>query len=210
MIEIVRPLDRPLVKSEAIGDPRRQSRGRRAPPSSSHRRRPRCSSTRALRWCSTRSRIWGEADRRPRSNDVTPQSVMVLRNAGADRRARHAGSRCAADPKKLGLQGPQGRCGFSDARMSGTAFGTVILHVAPEAAAGGPLALIRDGDVVKLDVKGRRTRHEGGQHRTRQTPHAVEGAGKDRRAATCGSTPSASPRPTRAAISISSASAPAK
>ena len=45
---------------------------------------------------------------------------------------------------------------LSDARMSGTAFGTVILHVSPEAAAGGPLALVRDGDTIELDTKGRR------------------------------------------------------
>ena len=44
---------------------------------------------------------------------------------------------------------------ISDARMSGTAFGTVVLHVAPEAAAGGPLALVRTGDWVELDVPGR-------------------------------------------------------
>jgi dihydroxy-acid dehydratase len=45
---------------------------------------------------------------------------------------------------------------ISDARMSGTAYGTVVLHVAPEAAAGGPLGLVRDGDLVTLDVPGRR------------------------------------------------------
>jgi dihydroxy-acid dehydratase len=45
---------------------------------------------------------------------------------------------------------------ISDARMSGTAFGTVVLHVSPEAAAGGPLALVRDGDIIRLDAKGRR------------------------------------------------------
>jgi dihydroxy-acid dehydratase len=44
---------------------------------------------------------------------------------------------------------------ISDARMSGTAFGTVVLHTAPEAAAGGPLALVRDGDEIELDVAGR-------------------------------------------------------
>jgi len=44
----------------------------------------------------------------------------------------------------------------SDARMSGTAYGTVVLHVAPESAAGGPLALVRDGDMIELDVAGRR------------------------------------------------------
>ena len=45
---------------------------------------------------------------------------------------------------------------ISDARMSGTAFGTVVLHVAPEAATGGPLALVRDGDLICLDSAGRR------------------------------------------------------
>jgi dihydroxy-acid dehydratase len=45
---------------------------------------------------------------------------------------------------------------ISDARMSGTAYGTAVLHVAPEAAAGGPLALVRDGDWIELDVPGRR------------------------------------------------------
>jgi L-arabonate dehydrase len=45
---------------------------------------------------------------------------------------------------------------LSDARMSGTAFGTVVLHVAPEAAVGGPIALVRDGDMIELDVEARR------------------------------------------------------
>ena len=45
---------------------------------------------------------------------------------------------------------------ISDARMSGTAYGTVVLHTAPEAAAGGPLAIVRDGDVISLDVPNRR------------------------------------------------------
>jgi dihydroxy-acid dehydratase len=45
---------------------------------------------------------------------------------------------------------------ISDARMSGTAFGTVVLHTAPEAAAGGPIALVEDGDPIELDVAGRR------------------------------------------------------
>ena len=45
---------------------------------------------------------------------------------------------------------------LSDARMSGTAFGTIVLHMTPEAALGGPLALVRDGDTIRLDVAGRR------------------------------------------------------
>jgi len=59
-------------------------------------------------------------------------------------------------PKKLLEQGVRDMVRISDARMSGTAYGTVVLHVAPEAAMGGPLALVRDGDMIELDVAGRR------------------------------------------------------
>jgi L-arabonate dehydrase len=52
---------------------------------------------------------------------------------------------------------------ISDARMSGTAYGTVVLHVSPEAAAGGPLALVRSGDIVELDVASRRLHLEVAQ-----------------------------------------------
>jgi dihydroxy-acid dehydratase len=58
-------------------------------------------------------------------------------------------------PKKLLDRGVTDMVRISDARMSGTAFGTVILHVAPEAAIGGPLALVRSGDAITLDVAGR-------------------------------------------------------
>jgi dihydroxy-acid dehydratase len=59
-------------------------------------------------------------------------------------------------PKKLLSQGIRDMVRISDARMSGTAYGTVILHVAPEAAVGGPLAAARDGDLIELDVPNRR------------------------------------------------------
>jgi L-arabonate dehydrase len=59
-------------------------------------------------------------------------------------------------PKKLLEQGVTDMVRISDARMSGTAFGTVVLHVAPEAAMGGPLALVQDGDMIELDVANRR------------------------------------------------------
>src|SRR5690606_17565377 len=58
--------------------------------------------------------------------------------------------------KKLLEQGVTDMIRISDARMSGTAFGTVVLHVAPEAAVGGTLALVKDGDMIELDVPGRR------------------------------------------------------
>jgi dihydroxyacid dehydratase/phosphogluconate dehydratase len=59
-------------------------------------------------------------------------------------------------PRKLLEQGVRDMVRISDARMSGTAYGTVVLHVAPEAAAGGPLGLVRTGDIIELDVENRR------------------------------------------------------
>ena len=59
-------------------------------------------------------------------------------------------------PRKLLQQGVRDMVRISDARMSGTAFGTIVLHVSPESAVGGPLALVEDGDLVELDVAGRR------------------------------------------------------
>jgi dihydroxy-acid dehydratase len=59
-------------------------------------------------------------------------------------------------PKRILRKGITDMVRVSDARMSGTAFGTVVLHVAPEAAVGGPLALVRDGDMIELDVEARR------------------------------------------------------
>jgi len=59
-------------------------------------------------------------------------------------------------PKKLLAQGVRDMVRISDARMSGTAYGTIVLHVSPEAAAGGPLALVRNGDRIRLSVKSRR------------------------------------------------------
>ena len=58
-------------------------------------------------------------------------------------------------PKKLLQQGVRDMVCISDGRMSGTAYGTVILHVAPEAAVGGPLALVQDSDLIELDVEKR-------------------------------------------------------
>ncbi len=59
-------------------------------------------------------------------------------------------------PEKILAKGIDDMVRISDARMSGTAYGTVVLHTAPEAAAGGPLALVQDGDMIELDVEARR------------------------------------------------------
>ena len=59
-------------------------------------------------------------------------------------------------PQKLARQGVKDMVRISDARMSGTAFGTIVLHITPEAADGGPLRLVRTGDLIRLDTAGRR------------------------------------------------------
>ncbi|MCL6517572.1 IlvD/Edd family dehydratase [Alicyclobacillus sp.] len=87
---------------------------------------------------------------------VTPDSVLVLRNAGPVGAPGMPEAGMIPIPKKILAQGVNDMVRISDCRMSGTAFGTVVLHAAPEAAVGGPLALVRDGDLIELDVEGRR------------------------------------------------------
>jgi dihydroxy-acid dehydratase len=87
---------------------------------------------------------------------VTPEHCLVLRNAGPIGAPGMPEAGALPIPKKLAAAGISDMVRISDARMSGTAFGTVVLHVAPEAAAGGPLALVRDGDIIALDAKRRR------------------------------------------------------
>ena len=87
--------------------------------------------------------------------DVTADSVLVLRGCGPKGYPGMPEVGNMPLPQKLLEQGVRDMVRISDARMSGTAYGTVILHVAPEAAAGGPLAFIRTGDIVTVDVEGR-------------------------------------------------------
>ena len=88
--------------------------------------------------------------------DVDANSVLVLRNCGPKGYPGMAEVGNMALPKKLLAQGVRDMVRISDARMSGTAYGTVVLHVAPEATEGGPLALVQSGDEIFLDVAGRR------------------------------------------------------
>jgi dihydroxy-acid dehydratase len=83
-------------------------------------------------------------------------SVMVLRNAGPVGGPGMPEWGHLPIPAKLLKQGVSDLVRISDARMSGTSYGAVVLHVAPESAIGGPLALVEDGDVIRLDVEGRR------------------------------------------------------
>ncbi len=85
---------------------------------------------------------------------ITADHVLVLRNAGPVAAGMpEAGS--LPIPKHLAAQGIKDMVRVSDARMSGTSYGTVVLHCAPEAAVGGPLALVRDGDLIALDAQQR-------------------------------------------------------
>jgi dihydroxyacid dehydratase/phosphogluconate dehydratase len=83
-------------------------------------------------------------------------SVMVLKNCGPRGYPGMAEVGNMPLPTKLLKQGVSDMVRISDARMSGTAYGTVVLHTAPEAASGGTLALVQDGDMIELDVEGRR------------------------------------------------------
>lgn len=87
--------------------------------------------------------------------DVTPNSILVLRGCGPQGYPGMPEVGNMPIPRKLLEQGVRDMVRISDARMSGTAYGTVILHVSPEAAAGGPLGLVRDGDMITLDVPSR-------------------------------------------------------
>ncbi len=88
--------------------------------------------------------------------DIDASSVMVLKNCGPKGYPGMAEVGNMGLPPKLLAQGVSDMVRISDARMSGTAYGTVVLHVAPEAAAGGPLALVEEGDMIELDVPNRR------------------------------------------------------
>ena len=87
--------------------------------------------------------------------DVTADSVLVLRGCGPRGYPGMPEVGNMPLPRKLLEQGVRDMVRISDARMSGTAYGTVILHVAPEAAAGGPLGLVRTGDMIRVDLANR-------------------------------------------------------
>jgi L-arabonate dehydrase len=88
--------------------------------------------------------------------DVRPDDVLVMRNAGPLGGPGMPEWGFLPLPKKILAQGIRDMVRLSDARMSGTAFGTVVVHVAPESASGGPLAAVRTGDIIELDVPNRR------------------------------------------------------
>ncbi len=88
--------------------------------------------------------------------DVAPEDFMVLQNAGPKSGYAMPEAGYLPIPAKLARAGLKDMVRISDARMSGTAYGTIVLHVSPEAAVGGPLALVKNGDRIRLSVKSRR------------------------------------------------------
>ena len=137
--------------------------------------------------------------------DVDENSVLVLQNAGPQGAPGMPEWGQLPIPKKLLEKGVRDMVRISDARMSGTSYGACVLHVAPESYVGGPLALVRDGDLIELDVAGAHARRsqvsdeELARRRADWQPPAPKYA-----AATARCTCSTSPRPTRAATSTSS------
>ena len=89
------------------------------------------------------------------SLDVTEHDIMVLKNAGSLTPAGMPEAGYLPIPQKLARAGVKDMVRMSDCRMSGTAFGTIVLHITPEAAAGGPLGLVESGDRIRLSVKDR-------------------------------------------------------
>jgi len=88
--------------------------------------------------------------------DVRAEDVLVLRNAGPKGAPGMPEAGYLPIPKQLARAGVKDMVRISDARMSGTAFGTIVLHITPESADGGPLGLVQNGDRIMLDVAGRR------------------------------------------------------
>ena len=88
--------------------------------------------------------------------DVAADDILVLKNAGPKGAPGMPESGYIPIPRKLAAQGVKDMLRLSDARMSGTAFGAIVLHISPEAADGGPLGLVQNGDRIELDVEARR------------------------------------------------------
>ena len=152
--EVIRPIDKPLAASGGIA----VLRGNLAPDGAVLK--PSAASPQLMKHRG-RAIVFDTIEQyKARINDpalnADASCVLVLRNSGP------VGYPGMAEVGNMGLppavlkQGVTDMVRISDARMSGTAYGTVVLHVCPEAAVGGPLALVREGDFIELDVEARR------------------------------------------------------
>ena len=102
---------------------------------------------------------------------------MVLKNCGPKGYPGMAEVGNMPLPPKMLRKGITDMVRISDARMSGTAYGTVVLHISPEAAAGGPLALVQNGDMIELDVPARRLHLDVSDAELAQPPRRLDAAG---------------------------------
>jgi L-arabonate dehydrase len=159
--EVIRPLDNPLARSGGIA----VLRGNLAP--SGAIIKP-SAATPALMRHTGRAVVFEDIEHyksriaEPKL-DVDESCVLVLKNCGPRGYPGMAEVGNMGLPPKLLKKGVRDMVRVSDARMSGTAYGTVVLHTAPEAAVGGPLALVRDGDMVTLDVDKRELSFDVGE-----------------------------------------------
>lgn len=152
--EVIRPFDKPLTANGGIA----VVRGNLAPDGAVLK--PSAASPQLLRHRG-RAVVFNDIEHyKARINDPTldidRDCVMVLKNSGPVGYPGMAEVGNMGLPPTLLKQGVTDMVRISDARMSGTAYGTVVLHVCPEAAVGGPLALVQDGDMIELDVEARR------------------------------------------------------
>ena len=152
--EVIRPLDRPLVADGGM----RILRGNLAPRGAVLKP---SAATPALLQHRGRAVVFEDFEHYKarivdESLDVDADSVLVMKNCGPRGYPGMAEVGNMGLPPKLLRRGVKDMVRISDARMSGTAYGTVVLHVSPEAAAGGPLAAVRDGDWIELDCDGGR------------------------------------------------------
>lgn len=151
--EVIRPIGNPLVDSGGIA----VLKGNLAPDGAVLK--PSAASPRLLKHRGRAVVFESIEDYRHRildpNLDIDENSIMVLQNCGPKGYPGMAEVGNMGLPPKLLARGITDMVRISDARMSGTAYGTVILHVCPEAAVGGPLALVRTGDYIQLDVDAR-------------------------------------------------------
>lgn len=152
--ETIRPLDRPVSEGAALA----VLRGNLAPTGAVIK--PSAASPHLARHKGRAVVFEDHADLAARIDDpaleVTADSVLVLKNAGPKGAPGMPEWGALPIPRKLLAEGVRDMLRVSDARMSGTHYGTCVLHVSPESAAGGPLALVREGDEIALDVAARR------------------------------------------------------
>ena len=172
--EVIRPIDRPLTAEGGIA----VLRGNLAPKGAVLK--PSAASPELLRHRGRAVVFESIEDYKARIEDesleIEASSVMVLKNCGPKGYPGMAEVGNMGLPPKLLRQGVNDMVRISDARMSGTAYGTVVLHVAPEAAAGGPLALVRTGDTIELDVEPAPPAPRRGRGRARPAPRRLDPA----------------------------------